>query len=166
MTGDVLRGGARGDARSHLLAAARRPSTRRLLRRAGIAPGMVCLDPRRGSGEVTPALARLVGPRGTAAGIDLDGARLRFARADAARERLANVAFQVGDAALDAVAGDAPVSARPVPTQLREPQAMVRRMVRAGPPAAVTPGAAAPGRGSRGGSQRAAPPCPPSPCRW
>ena len=69
---------------------------------------MVCLDPRRGGGEVAPALARLVGSRRTAAGIELDGAPLRFAQADTVRERLANVAFQVGDAALDAVAGDAP----------------------------------------------------------
>ena len=44
MTSYVIRGGEQGKARLQVISAALRPSTLSLLQRAGIAPGMVCLD--------------------------------------------------------------------------------------------------------------------------
>lgn len=76
MTSCVIRGGAQGKARLRVIAAALRPSTLGLLARAGLAPGMTCLDLGCGGGEVTLELARLVGPHGTAIGIDMDDAKL------------------------------------------------------------------------------------------
>ncbi len=138
MASYVIRGGEQGKARAHLIAEALQPSTLDLLHRAGIAPGMVCLDLGCGGGDVTLEMARLVGPQGKAVGMDMDGVKLRLAREDAERARLANVEFQVGDAAaLDAEAAYDLVYARFLLTHLRDPQAVVRRMARA-----VRPGGA------------------------
>lgn len=68
----VLRGGATGARRLQLLIRVCWPTTKRLLRRAGLQPGMRCLDAGCGIGAVTMGMARLVGPAGQAVGIDLD----------------------------------------------------------------------------------------------
>src|SRR5215510_3163017 len=68
----VLRGGDAGAERLRLLAQVVWPTTERLLDRAGVAPGMRCLDVGCGIGAVTVELARRVGPSGHVLGIDFD----------------------------------------------------------------------------------------------
>jgi ubiquinone/menaquinone biosynthesis C-methylase UbiE len=93
----VIRGGRAGYDRLRVLAAARRASTLELFQLAGLRPGMRCVDLGCGSGDVTLDIAALAGPGGWVAGIDMDQAKLEFAR-QAARERgLANVAFEAAD---------------------------------------------------------------------
>jgi len=93
----VIRGGREGYERLRVLAAARRASTLELFQRAGLRPGMRCVDLGCGSGDVTLDLAALAGPAGAAVGIDTDQAKLELAQ-EAARERgLANVAFEAAD---------------------------------------------------------------------
>jgi SAM-dependent methyltransferase len=71
------------------------PLTRRLLRRAGLAPGMRVLDLGSGSGNVARLAAELVGPDGAVVGIERDPAAVELARR---RTDAANIEFRVGDA--------------------------------------------------------------------
>src|SRR5438552_1984228 len=50
----VLRGGEKGAERLKLLASVMWPTTKRLLRRAGLRPGMCCLDASGGSPRYSP----------------------------------------------------------------------------------------------------------------
>ncbi|MFC8103249.1 class I SAM-dependent methyltransferase [Streptomyces sp. NPDC057363] len=68
-----------------------------LLDAAGLAEGHRTLDLGCGSGQTT-RLAALRAPRGSALGLDLSGPMLAEARSRAAREGIANAAFQQGDA--------------------------------------------------------------------
>jgi SAM-dependent methyltransferase len=61
--------------------------------------GDCCIDVGCGGGNVTRELAKLVGPSGSALGIDLDAEVIALARRDADVEGLENVRFGVGDAA-------------------------------------------------------------------
>jgi len=72
-------------------------STRRLFENAGIAAGMHVLDIGSGAGDVAFLAARLVGPRGSVAGIDRDPAQAAFAAERAAAAGLRNVRFLTGD---------------------------------------------------------------------
>jgi ubiquinone/menaquinone biosynthesis C-methylase UbiE len=79
------------------------PGTRRLLRAAGLAPGMRVLDLGSGAGNVARLAAELVGPEGAVVGIDADPAAVERARQ---HTDAANVQFQVADVqTLDGVAG-------------------------------------------------------------
>jgi ubiquinone/menaquinone biosynthesis C-methylase UbiE len=49
------------------------PATRSVLNRAGLGPGMSCLDVGCGPGEVMRLMAEHVGPAGRVVGIDVDG---------------------------------------------------------------------------------------------
>jgi tRNA A58 N-methylase Trm61 len=49
------------------------PATRSVLTRAGLGPGMSCLDVGCGPGEVMRLMAEHVGPDGRVVGIDVDG---------------------------------------------------------------------------------------------
>jgi 2-polyprenyl-3-methyl-5-hydroxy-6-metoxy-1,4-benzoquinol methylase len=73
------------------------PVTERLLRDAGISPGMRVLDVGSGVGDVALLLARLVGPHGCVVGVDLDGSALQTARARAGTSGLRNLTFIQGD---------------------------------------------------------------------
>lgn len=84
----VLRGGDQGAERLRLLARVKWPTTRALLRRVGLRPGMRCLDVGCGGGAVTLKLARWVGTAGQAVGVDLDERCLELARQEAARKGL------------------------------------------------------------------------------
>src|SRR5215468_7907830 len=84
----VLRGGEKGAERLRLLARVKWPTTKTLLRRVGLRPGMRCLDVGCGIGAVTLRLAHRVGPTGQAVGIDLDERCLELARQEAARRGL------------------------------------------------------------------------------
>src|SRR5215211_6504631 len=135
MTSYMIRGGQPGKARLRLIADVLRPSTRTLLQAAGIKPGMVCLDAGCGGGDVTLDLARLVGPHGSVLGIDIDDVKLSLARQDAEHEQLTNVTFHGRDATtLDAEGTYDLVYARFLLTHLRDPQMMLRQMVRAAKP--------------------------------
>jgi SAM-dependent methyltransferase len=70
------------------------PLTRRVLRKAGLAPGMRVLDLGSGAGNVARLAAELVGPDGSVVGIERDPLAAEFARR---RTDAANVEFRVGD---------------------------------------------------------------------
>jgi SAM-dependent methyltransferase len=79
------------------------PLTRRLLQRAGLAPGMRVLDLGSGAGNVTRLAAELVGPDGHVVGVERDPAAVGLARHHTDRP---NVEFRVGDIqTLDGVEG-------------------------------------------------------------
>jgi ubiquinone/menaquinone biosynthesis C-methylase UbiE len=73
------------------------PMTERLFRDAGITPGMRVLDVGSGVGDVALLAARLVGPRGSVVGVDLDDSALQTARARAGALSLPNLRFIEGD---------------------------------------------------------------------
>lgn len=89
----VIQGGIEGKKRLSVLARTLWPTTSRLLERAGIGPGMTCLDLGSGGGDVTLELAHLVGPSGRVTGIDMDETKLALAREAAAEQGLGNVDF-------------------------------------------------------------------------
>ena len=57
--------------------------TLRMLRNAGVEPGMKVLEIGSGAGDVAMAAAQLVGPEGTVVGIDINPEILETARARA-----------------------------------------------------------------------------------
>lgn len=71
-----------------------------LLAEAAPAPGARVLDIGCGAGETTLAVARAVGPEGTATGVDISGPLLALARRRAEAAEAANVDFLHADAAL------------------------------------------------------------------
>jgi SAM-dependent methyltransferase len=102
------------------------PLTDRLLRQAGLAPGMRVLDLGSGSGNVARLAADLVGPHGAVVGIERDPAAVELARR---RTESANVEFRVGDVqALEEIEGDFDaVIGRLVIMYLTDPVAALRR---------------------------------------
>src|SRR5262249_9365335 len=125
----VIRGGEAGYERLQLLARARRADTIALLDRAGVGPGMRCVDLGCGGGNVAFELARLVGPRGSGTGIGIDAVKLELAREAAVRQGLANVEFRAANvdewdepSAYDVVYG------RFLLQHLNRPLDMLRRM--------------------------------------
>jgi SAM-dependent methyltransferase len=90
----VIRGGEGGYERLALLARTRWPDTAALLARAGLMPGMRCIDLGCGGGHVTLEIARLVAPDGSVVGVDIDEIKLGLARQAAAAAGLANVEFR------------------------------------------------------------------------
>jgi SAM-dependent methyltransferase len=98
MSGYAIDGGWAGKRRLDLLASVMQPHTAWLLDAVGVATGSRCLDVGCGGGHVSRELARRVGPAGRVVGIDLDPEVISLARADAEREGLANVSFEVADA--------------------------------------------------------------------
>ena len=75
-----------------------RGTTERLVRAAGLEPGMRVLDVGSGAGDVALLAAELVGPEGEVVGVDVDGAALEIARGRAQSLGLGNVSFVEGDA--------------------------------------------------------------------
>jgi SAM-dependent methyltransferase len=71
-----------------------RPITERLLRNAGLQPGMRVLDVGCGAGDVSMLAAELVGQGGTVVGIDRGAAAVELAAARSARAGLRNVVFR------------------------------------------------------------------------
>src|SRR5438270_12208849 len=90
----VIRGGQAGRRRLQLLAGILWPTTFQLLKRTGTGEGMACIDFGCGGGDVTRGLARLVGPTGRVAGVDMDAVKLTTARDEAAGQQLVNVEFR------------------------------------------------------------------------
>ena len=72
--------------------------TLRMLRNAGVEPGMKVLDIGSGAGDVAMAAAQLVGPEGAVVGVDMNPEILEIARARAQQAGHANIEFLAGDA--------------------------------------------------------------------
>jgi len=89
----VIRGGREGYDRLLLLARASWPDTAALFGRAGIQPGMKCIDLGCGGGEVTFEMARLVGHSGSVTGVDMDEVKLDLARKAVVQRGVSNVEF-------------------------------------------------------------------------
>jgi ubiquinone/menaquinone biosynthesis C-methylase UbiE len=89
----VIRGGREGYDRLLLLARASWPDTAALFARAGLRPGMRCIDLGCGGGEVTFEMARLVQPGGSVTGVDMDEVKLDLARGAAVERGVTNVEF-------------------------------------------------------------------------
>lgn len=81
----VFRRGREAARRLRLLARLKWPTTRWLLARAGLRPGMRVLDVGCGIGMVTLRIAKVVGPAGLAVGVDADPAFIEHARRRAAK---------------------------------------------------------------------------------
>src|ERR1700731_5385526 len=75
-----------------------KPITERLLREAGVAPGMRVLDLGCGTGDVALLAAELVGPNGAVVGIDRNGDALSAACSRARGAGYANIEFREGAA--------------------------------------------------------------------
>lgn len=93
----IIRGGPAGRERLGLLSRVMGPGSAALIARAGIGPGMRCLDVGAGSGDLAFALARIVEPGGSVLGIDFDAAKVSLARAEAERRGIADVTFAEQD---------------------------------------------------------------------
>jgi ubiquinone/menaquinone biosynthesis C-methylase UbiE len=93
----VLRGGQWGYDRLKLLARVKRDDTLELFRRAGVRPGMRCLDLGCGGGEGTFELALLAGPGGSVTGVDMDAEKLALAREAAGERGIGNVDFRAAN---------------------------------------------------------------------
>ena len=101
------------------------PLTLRLLRQAGLAPGMRVLDLGSGAGNVARIAAELVGPDGAVVGVERDPAAVELARR---RTDAANVEYRVADAqTLDGIgAGFDAVTGRLILMYLADPVAALR----------------------------------------
>ena len=95
----IIRGGIEGRERLRILARVMRPASIALLQRAGIRPGMSCLDLGCGGGDLTRDLAQIVGAAGRVVGIDIDETKLALARQEASASGLANIEFRCTDIA-------------------------------------------------------------------
>jgi len=102
--------------------------TRRLIREAGVGPGMRVLDLGCGPGDVAFLVAEAVGPAGSVLGVDREERSVLTAKRRAAEAGFDNVAFAV--AADDALPADPPFDAaigRFVLIHQADPAAMIRR---------------------------------------
>ena len=125
----MIRGGEEGYQRLLLLARDRWPDTAALFERAGLSPGMRCIDLGCGSGEVTLELAGLVTPGGSAVGVDMDGIKLDHGRQAAAARGLGNVEFrQLNVNNWDEPGGYDAVFCRFLLQHLSQPVDLLRRM--------------------------------------
>jgi SAM-dependent methyltransferase len=107
------------------------PFTERLLRDAGIGPGMRVLEAGCGTGDVTQLIAELVGPQGRVIGVDRSAAVLQRAADKMAARGWTHVEFLAGDLATVTVAP--PVDAivgRLVLMYQPDPAATVRQLAR------------------------------------
>lgn len=127
----IIRGGDLGVDRLRVLGRATWAGTERALRRAGIRAGMHCLDFGCGAGDVSVALAKVVGPAGRVVGIDMDEAALERARA-LAREQGVAVEFVAGRCEEAAWSGEFDLSySRFLLSHLTDPAAGLRRLAEA-----------------------------------
>jgi SAM-dependent methyltransferase len=126
----IIRGGTVGRERLRLLASAMAPFTGALFDDAGISPGMRVLDAGCGGGDVTRELARRVGPKGHALGMDMDAVEIELARSEAAADAIGNVAYRAGNILTDAIGErfDA-IYARFLLSHLAQPEAGLARLV-------------------------------------
>ncbi len=104
------------------------PLTERLLKDAGLRPGMRILDLGCGIGDVSFLAARLVGPQGSVTGIDIDSASLEIARTRAEEKKQPQVVFKRIDFAQESFGdGYDAVVGRHVLIHMAEPAAIIRK---------------------------------------
>ena len=133
----VLARGDEGARRLRLLARVKWPSTRAMLRRAGLKRGMRCLDVGCGTGAVTLKMARMVGPNGEAVGLDIDKGFVLHAQAEAERLDLTARFHQMDVSALRVRSVYDFVYARYLLTHLKDPGRALDGMVGASRPGGV-----------------------------
>ncbi len=80
-------------------------ATERALRKAGLAPGMTCLDAGCGPGEVMRLMREKVGPSGHVTGADIDAAIGAEALAALTTHFGSNIAFHKADLMADTISG-------------------------------------------------------------
>jgi len=135
----IIRGGVEGRERLRVLARVLQPTTLSLFDRAGIKPGMACLDVGCGGGDVTFDLAQRAGSEGRVVGLDIDETKLELARGEAEAKRLGNVEFRLLD--ISQSEEGAPefdvVYARFLLTHLKDPSGALARMRRVLQPGGV-----------------------------
>ncbi|HZO57300.1 MAG TPA: methyltransferase domain-containing protein [Bryobacteraceae bacterium] len=128
----IIRGGVEGRERLRILARVMQSSTHSLLHRAGIRPGMSCLEIGCGGGDLAFDMARMVGPAGRVVGTDIDEAKLGLARKESAELQLNNIDFQFQDITTTDPEGEFDlIHARFVLTHLMDPAQALTRMRRA-----------------------------------
>jgi SAM-dependent methyltransferase len=93
----IIRGGLEGRERLRVLSRVMQPTTHSLLHRAGIRPGMTCLEVGCGGGDLAFDLGRIVSPGGRVVGTDIDEIKLGLARCEAEAQQLDNVEFRFAD---------------------------------------------------------------------
>jgi SAM-dependent methyltransferase len=125
----IIRGGAQGRERLRLLSRVMAPTSLALLRRAGVRPGMACLEAACGGGDLACDLAEMVGPEGFVLAVDIDETVLAIARTEAAARGIANIDFRRLDIVGEAAPGPFDfIHARFLLSHLREPAKAVARM--------------------------------------
>jgi SAM-dependent methyltransferase len=128
-SGYIIRGGIEGRERLRILSRVMQPSTHDVLRRAGVSPGMTCLEVGSGGGDVAFDLAQMVGPSGQVVGIDIDETKLDLARREAEAQGIVNIEFRFADITQHDPERDFDlVHTRFVLTHLPDPLAAVKRM--------------------------------------
>jgi ubiquinone/menaquinone biosynthesis C-methylase UbiE len=133
----IIRGGQEGRARLQVLSRVMQPTTLNLLNRAGIRPGMACLEVGCGSGDVAFDLARLVGPNGRVVATDLDEIKLNLASQEAEQLHLTNVELRLVDTVNDQFDKFDFAHARFVLSHLPDPQKALQKIWQAIRPGGV-----------------------------
>lgn len=125
----IIRGGVQGRERLRVLSRVMRPTTMALLHRAGLRPGMACLEAGCGGGDVAFDMACAVGPSGRVVGIDIDQKVLDLAIAEAAGQQLSNLEFRLTDVTDSVPTAEFDlVHARFLLTHLADPAGALARM--------------------------------------
>ncbi len=93
----IIQGGVEGRERLRILSRVMQPSTIALLHRAGIRPGMSCLEIGCGGGDLAFDMARAVGSSGRVVGTDIDQKKIEIATSEAREQHLTNVEFRFAD---------------------------------------------------------------------
>lgn len=93
----IIRGGIEGRERLRILSRVMQPTTLELLRRAGMRPGLSCLEIGCGGGDVACDMARMVAPGGHVLATDIDDPQLDIARREAQAQGIANIEFRHSD---------------------------------------------------------------------
>jgi len=125
----IIRGGVQGRERLRVLSRVMRPTTMALLHRAGLRPGMTCLEVGCGGGDVAFDIARTVGPSGRVVGTDIDQNVLDLAIVEAAGQELSSIEFRRMDITENAPAAEFDlVHARFLLSHLADPAGALARM--------------------------------------
>jgi len=125
----IIRGGVEGRERLRVLSRVMQPTTLNLLRRAGIRPGMACLDIGCGGGDLAFDMARMVAPEGRVVGTEIDEKKLEIASREAKEQQLNNVEFRLSDISKNEPGGEFDlVHARFVLTHLTDPAQALAKM--------------------------------------
>lgn len=119
----IICGGIEGRLRLRILSRIMQASTLDLLERAGIRPGMACLEVACGSGDLAFDIARLVTPGGKVVATDIDRTKLELASIEAEAKRLTNLEFRSADISTDEIEQEFDlVHARFILTHLPNPE--------------------------------------------